>query len=163
MTDLINPTTNIHGLKVLKQFINTNLPISLPIYKPVQDLNNGKKIDYVFINSITKPHVLIQSTAIIKPIITTEFGKTEEGIHLSLQLFTDEDTSTSNRNIICILLQKILQLTKEKFCKEKEQLKIVQIRFPALPNILIPFISKFLKENNYEKIYQEKCNLWVID
>ena len=98
MTDLINPTRNIHGLKVLKQFINTNLPISLPIYKPVLDLseNNGKKIDYVFINSITKPHVLIQSTAIIKPIITTEFGKTEEGIHLSLQLLLQKYHSHHN-------------------------------------------------------------------
>ena len=46
MTDLINPTTNIHGLKVLKQFINTNLPISLPIYKPVLDLSENNGMNY---------------------------------------------------------------------------------------------------------------------
>ena len=49
--------------------------------------NNGKKIDYVFINSITKPHVLIQSFAVIKPKISTESGETNEEIHLNIQLF----------------------------------------------------------------------------
>ena len=47
--------------------------------------------------------------------------------HLNIHLFTAEDTSKSIQNVLCILLQKILFLCRQKFqITTRENIPIVQ-------------------------------------
>jgi SAM-dependent methyltransferase len=181
MVDLIKPTSkNGNRLQVLKHFIDEQMPYSLPIYKTVQDLvqlsttNNNEfndaentetnGVDHAFLDSILEPRIFIQSYAVVKPNIASEHRNFKEGIHLNIHLFTAEDTSKSIQNVLCILLQKILFLCRQKFqITTRENIPIVQVRFPALSNTLLPFMTNFFEENHFSLQYQEKCNLWVLD
>ena len=163
MCDLANSKHGDASQRAVKRFVQRCLPLSFPIYKPVEDFisfhDGENRADNLFLDSTREPRVLLLSSAELKVMHSDTISESRKVIHLNIKVFADSDES-SNVNVLYILLQRALAVAKDKYLSKHP---VANIHFSALAQTLVPYVEKFLSDNGYEMVYRENCNLWVAD